>query len=283
MVAPSRDLSSQTADEPPRRHPRARGGYSRGRHHSPHRVRDLVRSAVLEGWYSSEDQLIEDVLIHTHAASRNAVRNALQQLLTEGIVTRSPRRGTFPSWDGTRIHLVDIHSLDRDAERGGRVITRGLVPATPFLQGRLGTEDASLRIVESVFELRGEPIGIRTAYFSSRFDIEAATDSAPRPNTLAGVIAGIFSCELGYVTTEISAGLVDDRTAQVLKMERGSPVLRREQLVRDDVGQPVEILFDCFRADRATFMLSDFGSPGAWPGHLDDVVPASGRDEGSVP
>lgn len=263
----------------PRGHPRARGGVSHGRHHLPYRVRDLVRSAVLQGWYSSDDQLIEEVLVHTHAASRNAVRHALQQLLAEGIVTRSPRRGTYPSWDGVRLHMIDVHSTDGTVLGLGRHVERKLVPATRFLKEKLQTDDDLIRMVETTSELHGQPLGMRTAYFSSRYDIVGLMTREQQPNTLAGVIAGIFDRELGYVTTEVSASLADGKIARVLDIAEGSPVLRREQLVRDSVGQPIEIAFDSFRADRTTFVLSDFGSGGSWVPQIDGDLPL-GREEG---
>lgn len=254
-----------------RAHPRSKGGHSHGRHHVQHRVRDLLRSAVVEGLYSSEDQLIEDVLVHTHAASRNAVRFALQSLLAEGVVTRDARRGTYPSWDGARVHMVDIRSVGGDHSEAltGELIERSLVPATSLLQGKLRTEAATLQMVENSVKFRGEIIGIRTAYFSSEYDVaDLVARQPPGIDSLAKVIAVMFTRDLGYVTTEVSAALVDVQTARVLDIREGSPVLRREQLVHDCTGQPVEVVFDCFRADRATLILPDFDPTGRWPGPI---------------
>ncbi|WP_426323329.1 GntR family transcriptional regulator [Microbacterium sp. E-13] len=251
----------------PLEHPRAKGGHSRGRHQLSHRVRDLVRSAVLAGEYSSQDQLIEEVLMHTHGASRNAVRRALQQLLEEGVVRRAPRRGTFPDWGGARLHLVDVYPVEGADEVSGGAIDRRLVPSTPYLRDRLRTDDAQLRMVESTSILRGEVIGLRTAYFSSDFDVVQPADH-PQANTLAEIIATIFSKDLGHVTTEISASIADAATARILHAPPGIPLLRREQLVHDSMGLPVEIVFDTFRADRTTFKLSDYSS-GTWPAHID--------------
>lgn len=255
-MVPEEDLR-----EPAGEHPRAKGGSARGRHQLPHRVRDLIRSAVIEGEYSSEDQLIEDVLVHLHGASRNAVRRALQQLLTEGIVSRAPKRGTYPSWDGARLHLVDVYPVEGTDHLEGGTVERGLVLSTPYLRERLQTEDEELRMVESISLWHGEVIGMRTAYFSSAFDISDLITRDPAPATLSDIIAGIFARDLGHVTTEISASVADAATAKVLRTSPGVPLLRREQLVHDSAGLPVEIVFDTVRADRATFKLSDYPAP----------------------
>lgn len=257
-----RPSEADPARVPPRlEHPRAKGGSGHGRHQLPHRVRDLVRSAVLSGTYSSEDQLIEEALVHLYGASRNAVRHALQQLLAEGVVSRAPRRGTYPSWAGARIHLFDVYPID-----GGRMepgdMHRELVASTPYLRERLQTDERMLRMVETTSMLGGAPLGIRTAYFSSRFDMEVRATRGPSPRTLAEVIAGIFARELGRVTTEISATAADAGVARILGVAPGSPMLRREQLIHDGDGRPVEIAFDALRADRATFTMLDDPHPG---------------------
>lgn len=245
-------------------HPRAKGGSGHGRHQLPHRVSDLVRSAVLEGTYSSEHQLIEEALVHLHGASRNAVRHAMQQLLAEGIVSRAPRRGTYPSWTGARIHLFDVYPIDGGGmEPGG--MHRELVASTPYLRQKLQTEDATLRMVETTSRLRGEPLGIRTAYFSSHFDMEVLIGREASPRTLAEVIAGIFAREMGRVTTEISATVADSGVARILGVAPGVPLLRREQLIHDLDGKPVEIAFDTLRADRATFMMLGDSDPDSAP------------------
>ncbi|WP_349428882.1 GntR family transcriptional regulator [Microbacterium sp. LWS13-1.2] len=237
-------------------HPRAKGGSGHGRHQLPHRVRDLIRSAVLAGTYSSGDQLIEEALVHLHGASRNAMRHALQQLLAEGVVSRAPRRGTYPSWAGARVHVLDVYRID-----GGRMepggMHRELVASTPYLREKLQTDERMLRMVETTSMLGGEPLGIRTVYFSSRFDMETEARRGTSPITLAEVIAGIFARELGRVTTEISATVADAGVARILGVAPSSPVLRREQLIHDDDGRPVEIAFDALRADRATFTMFD--------------------------
>jgi GntR family transcriptional regulator len=241
-------------------------------------VRDLIRSAVIAGDYSSEDQLIEDVLVHLHGASRNAVRSALKQLLAEGVVSRAPKRGTYPSWDGARLHLIDVYPVDGTDQLEGGAVERRLVSSTPYLRERLRTDEEELRMVESISLWHGEVIGMRTAYFSSRFDVMDLIDRDPPLTTLSEIIAGIFARDLAQVTTEISASLADAATAKVLRTNPGVPLLRREQLVHDSAGLPIEIVFDTVRADRATFKLSDYTAP-SWATPTDQDATRLGSAE----
>jgi len=73
-----------------------------------------LRSDVLSGEYGDGDQLpTEAVLASDHAVSRQTVRRAMQQLVSEGLVYRVAGRGTYPVNQSDRYlrHLGSIEDL----------------------------------------------------------------------------------------------------------------------------------------------------------------------------
>lgn len=77
------------------------------------RTYDLLRSTLQNG--DAEVFLVEGELTDALSASRNTVRAVLQQLAKDGLVTRSPKRGTRSS--GSLI--LQINQLAPVTEFGG--------------------------------------------------------------------------------------------------------------------------------------------------------------------
>jgi GntR family transcriptional regulator len=219
-------------------------------HTFPRRVRDLLHASVRSGIYSADDRLIEDVLMHTLGASRSAVRAALQTLATEGVVYRHPGRGTIVRYRGVRINLADCDAVDNDGIVELTITDQRLVPVTDLLRERLHTDDDAVRMVENTFSLSGEIIGVRTAYFPTRFSARLYEG----PVRMTAIAEGFFGLHLGHTRNEVGSTRADARTSRMLGIPLDSPVLVREQVMHDQDDQPVQVVFDQYRADRVTFV-----------------------------
>ena len=64
---------------------------------TPALVRDVLRDAILRGIFKGGEQLRQDEVAAQFGVSRIPVREALQQLEAEGLVTLSPHRGAMVS------------------------------------------------------------------------------------------------------------------------------------------------------------------------------------------
>lgn len=59
------------------------------------RLRELLENAIVEGHYAPGDRLDPEALALEYACSRTPIREALQQLVSSGMVRIQPKRGTF--------------------------------------------------------------------------------------------------------------------------------------------------------------------------------------------
>jgi GntR family transcriptional regulator len=209
-----------------------------------------VHASVRSGIYSAEDRLIEHVLMRTLGACRSAVRDALKALAAEGVVQRFPGRGTIVRYRGVRIKLADCDAVDNDDVVKLTITDQRLVPVTDLLRERLRTDDEAVRMVENTFSLSGEIIGVRTAYFPTRFSAQAYDG----PVRMTAIANGFFGLHLGNTRNEVGSARADAYTSRMLGIPLESPVLVREQLMYDQDGHPVQVVFDQYRADRVTFV-----------------------------
>ncbi|WP_211298885.1 GntR family transcriptional regulator [Kineococcus rhizosphaerae] len=242
-------------------HPRAAGGTAGLRQTSTRRVKDLLRSEVRSGLAGRDAQFVEDYLVQALAASRTAVREALQMLAQEGLVSRERRNGTTVTRGVAQFPLDDI------LESGGERVTvqrldQRSVPSTPLLRARLATQDETLGVVEHLFSTVDGPIGVRVAYYKLAYTQPEGWAECP---DLRLAFHSVFGRPLDRIDSVIEAGVSEPKTSRLLGIPEGSPVLIREQLLVDDEGVPQEFTFAHYRADRVSFSSSTSAAYGSSP------------------
>lgn len=76
-------------------------------------------------------------------------------------------------------------------------------------------------MVENAFTLKGETIGIRTAYFSQA--VTSDPTAIRQPATMSTVMRDFFGKEPGLVYAWIGAEISDARTSRILGIAEGAP------------------------------------------------------------
>lgn len=221
------------------------------------RAYELVRSLIRSGFLINDEKLVEDRLIKTFGIPRASVREALQQLAIEGLVVRQRRSGTRVSQQYYQVPIDDILPWRTPAGFMVRTTDERIVPSTPLIRARLGTSDASVGLIEHIFEhVTSEgvsPIGVRIAYYRTEFTQPAAWNACP---SLAVAFESVFRVALGGIDTVVDAVSADAATSQLLDVRVGSPVLMREQVLRGVDGIAYEYTFSHYRADRVSFPMT---------------------------
>lgn len=195
---------------------------------------------------------MESELVAESGASRTAVREALDTLTAQGLVTRVRGRGTRVTGRITVLPLEDLRGATDDPATGVTVDRREVrpVPCPPQVRDALGTDHETVGFVEDVFLVAGEPIGLRVAYH------DPAGRQLPREGpapTIARAFRETFGTELAEVTSAVEVVAADERTARILGVPVGSPLLAREQRLTDVEGRVREINYAQYRADRVSF------------------------------
>jgi GntR family transcriptional regulator len=228
-------------------HPRAKGGSARGRQISARRVRDLITASIREGHIAPDAPLAEEDLIRLFDTSRGSVRSALAQLRDTGFLERRPRVGTKVTHRGVVVPLTDI-----DADSEHVYVTDHedrIVPSFPLVRERLDIDDDSVRMIENLLATDDEVIGLRTAYFSTKYDLDPEMFTGG-PINMATVLRDFFHAERGEVLVTIGSEAADIHTAKALGISDGAPLIVREVTYHDATGTPIQTVFDRYRGDR---------------------------------
>jgi DNA-binding GntR family transcriptional regulator len=203
--------------------------------------------------------------------SRNTLRRALLELEERGLMTAAGRHG----WYVAPSPLVELaqgpHSLTAWAREAGfalrsRVLHAGLRAAGPIEAGALGVaEGAELYELERLRIVNGLALSLDRSYLSAA--LEPVLDgvdftSASLYEVLAeraGLVPGGRDCVL-------QAATADGRTARMLDVPAGAPLLIVQETVVDQRGRPLEFARLVNRGDRwryrTTHLAPEVGSPG---------------------
>lgn len=194
----------------------------------------------------------ETALQRAHAASRGAVRSALELLRAEGLVERTRGAGTFVAAEKSVHRAEGLHGLQgarrsvrhevllRSREEAHSVLTSVLrVPAgTPLLRLDRRT------IVGS------EVVGLWTSYLPLHLAAPLATVSADLTGDYYDGLERLLDCLLGESELTTEAVVADEVVARSLHIPVGSAVLRLERVLSLDDGRPLEFAVGRFRGDR---------------------------------
>jgi len=206
--------------------------------------------------------------------SRPTVRQAMGQLLSEGLIVRGRGRGTFvapphASRDLGRAFEFDLLQANHQVEF--RLASRERVAAPADVAAALGLPVGEM--VECVTRLRlseGELFAFEERYLPLRY-AKRITDSMLE--TEAGVVFARHLIEdpNGRVQFRVQAMAADAKVAKLLKMKKGAPMLVSEHTYFAPDGTPVLHGKVLFRGDRYDFR---FQAPLHGPG----VKPAARRN-----
>ncbi|MFI1400425.1 GntR family transcriptional regulator [Streptomyces sp. NPDC020681] len=195
----------------------------------------------------SERQLCLD-----HGVSRVTVREALSQLVADGLAVRVHGRGTFVAERAHRSELR-LASFHEDMRR------LGLEPGTVVLSieqdAPSSATTAALRMNDEqqawhVRRLRladGTPICVEDAWYSANLLPEL--DSADFTVSIYDTLAARFGHPIDRAEQTVGAGSASSETAALLGVRPGASVMTFDRIAYSG-DLPVEHAYSWFRADR---------------------------------
>lgn len=208
----------------------------------------------------------ERELQETYQVSRSVVRQAIQELVSEGLVVREQGRGTFampeklqhdPQGDGVRTLGLSGYLKVHGMRSGARLLRRWQATAE-------GAARAALELPPDGLVLRFErlrladdiPIGLQEVAMPWELgegledeDLTYGGDSS------MNYLRERLGLTIGVSTRTIEAIALDPRRAEMLHGTAGQPVLRVRRTVKDLSGRPVEYFDAVYRGDYFEYSL----------------------------
>ncbi|GHE28193.1 GntR family transcriptional regulator [Streptosporangium violaceochromogenes] len=229
-------------------------------------VASELRRTIYSGALKPGDQLPTEVeLMTAHQVSRNTVRLALGELVNEGLITRTPRRGTVvrerrPLLIHPQRELQPQPEETREAfawavSREGRVpsqhIEVSIVHPSEDIASRLGLADDELAVVRRRLRfVDGRPYNTNDSYFP--LALVAGSEIARPGDIMRG--ANRVLAELGHpqvrMVDDIWARMPNSSETQRLQLQSGTPVVVYIRVGYDGSDTPVRVAVSVLPADK---------------------------------
>lgn len=218
-------------------------------------IMDRIRAGELKPHQAVES---ERTLADLHSVSPMTARHALAELQREGVVERRPGAGTFVALP--KIHFNKLTSFTE--EMAGRnlsvctkVLSLKIVDKEPGVAERLCLPPTSRLVkVERLRKGGDEPFAIETCYLSGA-QFGALTRARLERGSLYSILEHQYGVELAYADEDVDAVVADPRTARLLAIQPGQPLLRIRQVIYSTKGKATIYGVCLNRADRHTLRI----------------------------
>jgi GntR family transcriptional regulator len=232
-----------------------------------HQVKEDLRELIEDRRLEPEDMLpSERELSKLYGVSRPTVRQAVHELVQEGLLRRVPGVGTFVAKPKVvQVFPTVLGFSARMRQEGHATINRVLrqqqEPASPSVARRLHIlEGASVVRLVRLRIVDNEPLMIETSFLPlERFPELLSDDFAIR--SLYDVISARYGITISELDQTLEPVLTTEYEASLLGSSPGSPAMLLEVIACDARGEPFEFSKAIVRGDKSQYYFRMRASP----------------------
>jgi GntR family transcriptional regulator len=217
-------------------------------------VLGVLRQRIMDGIYAPGDQIQpEDQLATEFGVSRATVRQAVGELVAQGLVDRRQGRGTFvlpidhhpygQRFSGSLSDLIAETTRSKAIETD--VSRKAAIPAR--IAESLGLTEPVATIVRRTRAIEGKAFAYTVNYLPPRY-ADLISERELRRTSLMDLLLS-KGVRLGSAQQLIRAEQADIEVCERLRMEFAAPVLYAERLVLAVDDDPVQFVKTWYRAD----------------------------------
>lgn len=226
-----------------------------------YRVRENLRRRIVEGRFRPGERLpSEKELMATYRVSRHTVREAVRDLVLEGVVRIERGRGTFVAPPRIEQELTSLTGFVEDMLSLGlrpdaRVLSVREVGATGIVASRLALKEGEQVVrIERIRLADNQPISFDLTFLPADIGRRIVEE-----NLAIYPIFSLLEDKLGILLEKAEYGLeareADRKTARCLEVNPGAPLLIIERTVFGRDERPVDYEMLHYRGDRLRYMV----------------------------
>lgn len=225
-----------------------------------YQLREIVRSEIASDRWHVGDQLpSEREFCEAFDVSRTTVREALDDLVSEGILRREKGVGTFVAdpkflerWSGSVIGFSDSIT-----EQGylieTRVLNQEIISGPHNILEELFLEpDDELVLLRRLRFIQHAPILVVNSYLPVKY-FPRLTEIDFTDRSLYQTLRQRYQVKVSSAKRSIEAIAATDDLASLLNVQPGFPIMYIENTAFDDKGTPIEFYMAWRRGDRSRF------------------------------
>ncbi|HLZ22079.1 MAG TPA: GntR family transcriptional regulator [Ktedonobacterales bacterium] len=224
-----------------------------------HQLKEILREKIRSGEWKPGDLIpSERELSETYRISRMTARQAITDLVNEGVFYREQGRGTFVTRNKITQQLIRLTGFTEDISARGQhpsaqVLSAEMSPADEFTAERLRIAPGTLIFCLQRLRLAdGEPLAIEFSQLHFK-GCERLVDEDLEQQSLYRLLESKYGLPLMEAEQELEAGLAGNEEAALLKISPASSVLFIRRTTYTDRNQPIEYAKSVYRGNKYIF------------------------------
>jgi GntR family transcriptional regulator len=218
----------------------------------------LLRNKISSGQWRPGDLLPSEAeLRRKYQVSRATVRQALDELVSDGLIERQQGKGTFVAPPTVEQGLVRIVSFTEDMRQRGlrpgtRLVGAELTPATAVIAQKLQIEEGTtLARIERLRLADGEPMSVEVSFLVHQY-CPGILGEDYTAHSLRRMLEEQYDIRIASARQTIRAISASQEMAQLLDAPPQAALLYIERISYAENDVPVEFLRLYHRGDRYT-------------------------------
>ena len=233
-----------------------------------YQLKEILKSLIEDNVMSEGEQIpSENELCQKYEVSRTVVRQAINEMVNEGLLTRKKGKGTFvakPKLSGSLMQNLNGFYKDmtvKDMKTRSKVLEFSIIEAPKKIANRLQQKpgDKIFKIDRLRF-VNDEPIVYVITYIPYDLCPELINEDLAN-QSLYEVMENKFDLKIHQSRRSIEAVGAIEEIASLLDIEAGNPLFLLKSISYLENGMPVEYYEAKHRGDRIGFEVAIINSP----------------------
>lgn len=223
-----------------------------------HQLYEILRSHIDEGIWKPGDLIPpESELKKTYGVSQITVRQALNNLVEQGIIYRQRGKGTFVSQRMVTSSLTRIMNFADDMRQRGltprtELIRTGTAPTSKDTASKLRVEvGEEMALIKRLRFADNEPLSVEHCCLVHRY-VPGILENDFSTRSLSEILLTDYNITISSAEQTIRAQTPTQPISELLRISEDEPILVVDRIGYSQHGTPVEFLRMMYRADRYT-------------------------------
>ncbi|QBD78799.1 GntR family transcriptional regulator [Ktedonosporobacter rubrisoli] len=224
-----------------------------------YQLKEVMREKIRSGEWKPGDLIpSERELGEQYGISRMTARQAITELVNEGLFYREQGKGTFVSRHKITQQLIRLTGFTEDIQARGQRPSTKTLSAQMVLADEATAERLHVKQGRQLFRLHrlrladDEPLAIETSLICF-IGCEKLLEDDLEQNSLYQLLETKYGLPPIEAEQELEAGLASNDEAQVLRIPVGSPVLFTRRTTYTERNQPIEYAKSVYCGSKYTF------------------------------
>lgn len=223
-----------------------------------YQLEEAIKEQIEHGEFRQGEMIpSEREFSEKYGISRMTVRQAITNLVNDGLLVRQRGKGTFVANQKIEQSLKGLTSFTEDMkargmEPGTKLLDFSVIPAPVMIAEMLGLEEGSeVHEIKRIRLADGTPMAYEVMYMPVHL-ISGITREIVS-GSIYKHVEQTLGLQIGKAVQTLEASVVRKTEADYLQIKEGAPVLliMRKTLLKD--GRPLEVVKSVYRADRYKF------------------------------